>query len=193
MLPSGDSYEAIRTAFRWDIPARFNIGVAACDRWADGSGRTALIHLREDGRAEPISFDALRARSNRVANLLRAQGIARGDRVGVLLPQVPGAAVAHLAIYKLGAIAVPLFQLFQEQALDYRLRDSGAAALITDATGLAKLAAIRDALTELRLVLATDGPGPGALDLTAEAARASDAFAPEDTAADDPAVIIYTS
>ena len=74
----------------------------------------------------------------------RAHGIARGDRVGVLLPQVPEAAIAHLAVYKLGAIAVPLFQLFQEQALEFRLRDSGAAALVTDAVGLAKLAGIRD-------------------------------------------------
>src|SRR5690606_24652762 len=104
------------------------------------------------------------------------------DRVGVLLPQVPEAAIAHLATYKLGAIAVPLFQLFGEQALEYRLRDSGAAALVTDATGLAKLTAIRARLPALRLVLSADGAGEGgageggageggALDLQAEMAR----------------------
>lgn len=193
MLPVGDSYETIRAAFRWRIPERYNIGVDACDRWADGSGRLALLHLRADGGLERISFDALKAQTNRLANVLRGHGIGQGDRVGVLLPQVPEAAVAHLAIYKLGAIAVPLFQLFGEQALEYRLRNSGAAALVTDATGLAKLAGIRTALPGLRVVFATDGPGEGALDLPAEMARASDAFAPVDTAADDPAVIIYTS
>ena len=193
MLPRGDSYDAIRAAFRWRIPDRYNIGVDCCDRWADGSGRLALIHLLPDGRTERISFDTLRALSNRLANTLRAHGIARGDRVGVLLPQVPEAALAHLAITKLGAIAVPLFQLFGEQALSFRLRDSGAAALVTDATGLGKLSAIRDELPALRLVLNTDGPGEAALDLAAEMARASDDFAPEDTAADDPALIIYTS
>ena len=194
MLPAGDSYDTIRAAFRWRIPARYNIGVDACDRWADGSGRLALIHLRADGGTERISFDALKAQSNRMANALRARGIARGDRVGVLLPQVPEAAVAHLAIYKLGAIAVPLFQLFGEQALSFRLRDSGAAALVTDATGAEKIAAIRGDLPALRLVLSTSGPGEGgALDLAAEMARAADAFTPEDTAADDPALIIYTS
>lgn len=193
MLPPGDSYDAVRAAFRWRVPARYNIGVDACDRWADGSGRLALLHRRDDGGTERISFDALKARTNRLANTLRAHGIRRGDRVAVLLPQVPETAVAHLAAFKLGAVSVPLFQLFGEQALEFRLRDCGAAALVTDATGLAKLAGIRAGLPALRAVFAVDGAGDGALDLAALTGRASDAFAPEDTAADDPAVIIYTS
>ncbi|WP_431270098.1 AMP-binding protein [Dankookia sp. P2] len=125
MLPHGKTYEAIRDAFRWRIPDRYNIGVDCCDRWADGQGRPALLHLHADGRLDRISFDTLKSESNRLANVLRAHGIRPGDRVGILLPQVPEAATAHLAIYKLGAIAVPLFQLFQEQALTFRLLDSG--------------------------------------------------------------------
>ncbi len=193
MLPSGTTYEEIRAAFRWQVPARFNIGVACCDAWADGSGRTALIHRHTDGRVETITFDALRAATNRLANALIAHGIAPGDRIGVLLPQVPEAAVAHLAAYKLGAIAVPLFQLFQEEALEFRLRDCGAAALVTDTVGLAKLAGIRARLPALRLVLSADGAGEGAADLHALMARASEDFTPLDSVADDPAVIIYTS
>nr|WP_309139603.1 AMP-binding protein [Siccirubricoccus sp. G192] len=161
MLPQGDNYEAIERAFRWRIPPRYNIAADACDRWADGSGRLALLHLRAHGGLERISFDELRARSNRLANTLRAHGIVRGDRIAVLLPQVPEAAVAHFAAYKLGAIAVPLFQLFGEQALEFRLRDSGAAALVTDAVGLSKLDAIRAGLPALRLVCTVDGPGQG--------------------------------
>jgi len=193
MLPKGRSYDAIRDAFRWQVPDRYNMGVDCCDRWADGSGRPALLHLHADGRLDRITFDALKAESNRLANVLRAHGVGRGDRVGVLLPQVPEAAHAHLAIYKLGAIAVPLFQLFQEQALEFRLADSGAAALVTDSVGLSKLAGIRASLPDLRLVLNADGPGDGALDLRAAMARAADAFTPVDTAADDPAIIVYTS
>lgn len=193
MLPPGASYDEIRSAFRWRIPARFNMGVACCDAWADGSGRLALIHRRGDGSTDRMSFDELAQRSNRLANALHAHGVARGDRVAVLLPQVPEAAVAHLATYKLGAIAVPLFQLFGEDALEFRLRDSGASVVITDGTGLGKLAAFRARLPALRLVLSADGPGDGALSLPGEMARARDSFMPEDTAADDPALIIYTS
>ncbi|WP_043364212.1 acyl-CoA synthetase [Belnapia sp. F-4-1] len=191
MLPQGSSYDAIRSAFRWKVPDRFNIAAACCDRWADGSGRVALLHLRADGGTDRISFDLLQAESNRLAHVLTAHGVRPGDRVGVLLPQVPEAAIAHLAIYKLGAIAVPLFQLFQAEALEYRLRDCGAMALVTDAVGLAKLSGLN--LPALRLVLSADGAGQGALDLRLEMARASDAFVTWDTAADDPAVIIYTS
>ncbi|WP_456305720.1 acyl-CoA synthetase [Falsiroseomonas oryziterrae] len=190
LLPPGDSYDEVRARFRWDIPARCNIAQEACERWV-GSGRTALMHLREDG-VERISFDELHRRTCRLANLLEAQGIARGDRIGVLLPQSPEAAVAHLAAYRIGAIAVPLFLLFGEDALEYRLADCGAAALLTDAAGLEKIAAIRDQLPALRCVLAVGGGG-GALDLGAGMARAKDSHACAATGPDDPALIIYTS
>ena len=191
-MSPAEGYAASRARFRWDIPARCNIAQEACARWADGSGRTALIHLREDGGVERISFDELDRRAARLANVLAAQGIARGDRVGVLLPQSPEAAVAHLAAYRLGAIAVPLFLLFGEEALRYRLADCAAAALVTDGDGLAKLVAIRDRLPDLRLVLAVGG-GEGALDLAAQMARARDSHACAATGPDDPALIIYTS
>jgi acetyl-CoA synthetase len=186
VLPPVSDYASLRARFRWDLPARINIGVEACDRWADGSGRMAILALDAAGAATPISFDALRAASNRCANLLRGLGIGRGDRVGILLPQVPEAAIAHLAAYKLGAIAVPLFQLFGEDALAFRLGDCGAAAVVTDAVGVEKIGAIRGALPALRVVL-----DDRALD--AGMVRASPDFVPVDTAADDPALIIYTS
>ncbi|MGG5818012.1 acyl-CoA synthetase [Falsiroseomonas sp. HW251] len=190
LLPPGDSYDEIRQSFRWNLPARCNIAEEACDRWV-GSGRTALIHLRDDGAAETITFDDLHRRACRLANVLEAHGIARGDRIGVLLPQSPEAAVAHLAAYRMGAIAVPLFLLFGEDALHYRLTDCGAAALVTDQAGLAKISAIRDGLPALRTVLAVGGGG--ALDLHAEMARARDAHDCVATGPDDPALIIYTS
>ena len=107
--------------------------------------------------------------------------------------QSPETAVAHIAAYKAGMIAVPLFVLFGADALEYRLADSGARALITDAANYPKVAALRERLPELKLVLVVGGGDNDALDFAALLERASDAFAPVDTAADDPAVIIYTS
>jgi acetyl-CoA synthetase len=179
-------------SFRWNLPARCNIAEEACDRWADGSGRLALVHLQEGGAVERISFDELRRRACRLANAFLAHGIRRGDRIGVLLPQGPEAAVAHLAAYRIGAIAVPLFLLFGEDALAFRLGDCGAAGLVTDAAGLAKLSSIRDRLPELARIFAIGG-GDGALDLAAEMARARDSHECAATGPDDPALIIYTS
>jgi acetyl-CoA synthetase len=193
MLKQGKSYEEVRRHFRWHIPARYNIGVDVCDKWADDPARTALIYMRESGKVERTSFRDLKHLSNALANALAAHGAGRGERIGILLPQAPETAVAHIATYKLGAIAVPLFTLFGAEALEFRLADSGAKVLITDAAGLGKLAEIRARLPDLELVLSIDGPGPGALSFHGEIEKARDSFTPVDTAADDPALIIYTS
>ncbi len=156
-------------------------------------GRVALYDVRADGGVEAISFGWLRETSNRLANTFAAHGIVRGDRVAILLPQSPVVAAAHIAIYKLGAIALPLAMLFGADAIGYRLTDSGARALITNAQGLDKLAQTGDAAAGLALVLSADGPQARAGGLFETIARASSDFTPADTAADDPALMVYTS
>src|SRR5207248_2401918 len=133
------------------------------------------------------TFGWLRETSNRLANTLAAFEIARGDRVAVLLPQTPEAAAGHIAIYKLGAVAVPLAILFGVDALSYRLQNAGVKAVITNAQGVAKLNEIRGQLADLSLVLSIDGPGEGALGFRETVARASTDFRPAATTPDDPA------
>lgn len=195
MLQPATDYASTYAGFRWRIPERYNIGVDACDRHAQADPEAlALIFEDEAGRAERYRFLDIQRLSNRLANVFRAHGLAPGDRCGVLLPQAPQTAVAHVAIYKSGLIAVPLFVLFGEDALEFRLRDSGARALVTDAANLPKVSALRARLPELRLVLVVGGRGAdGTLDFAAALERASDAFVPVATRAEDPALIIYTS
>lgn len=192
MLRRGTSYEATRSGFVWQIPERFNIAAAICDRHATGDGRPALIAVEEDAAARTWSFDALKAHSNRLANTLRAHGITAGDRVGILIPQRVETLLAHLAIYKIGAIALPLFTQFGPDALEHRLGHSGAKALVTDTENLAKIDGLRDRLPDLTRIFLVDHGGAG-LDLWKEMERASDQLATADTRADDPAMIIYTS
>ena len=104
----GTDYDQLYRQFRWEIPARYNIGADCCDKWAaQDPNRLAILHVRADGE-DRISFGWLRETSNRLANVLRAQGVSRGDRVAIFLPQAPEVAAAHIAIYKLGAIALPI-------------------------------------------------------------------------------------
>ena len=191
MLPRGSSDEEIRRQFRWRVPERCNIGTDVADQHGD---RLALIFLDERHAESRLRFRDVAALANRFANVLTARGLARGDRLAVLLPQTPETAIAHVAAFKAGLISVPLFTLFGEDALEFRLADSGAKALVTDAAGLAKLDAIRDRLPALQCVFVTGGAGGrGSLEFEAELTRAKDTFAAVDTAADDPAIIIYTS
>jgi acetyl-CoA synthetase len=193
MLPNIRDYDRLYREFRWPQLARYNIGVDVCDKWADADpSRLAILNIRGDGKTEDISFGWLREQSNRLANTLVARGVARGDRVAVLLPQTPEAAVGHIAIYKLGAVAVPLAILFGVDALSYRLGNAGVKAVVTNAQGLAKLNQIRGDLPDL-FVLSIDGPADGALGFSETIARASADFTPADTTPDDPALMIYTS
>ena len=200
MLEPGGSYEEIYRRFRWRVPRQFNMGVACCDRHAAAKpDAPALLFLEESGRLSRFTFADIRALSSRFANALAARGICRGERLAILLPQSPEAAIAHIACYKAGIIAVPLFTLFGEEALEYRLANAGAKAVLTDAANFPKLANLRARLPELALVVVTRGeasaePLPAkTVDFWSELEAASDRLMPLETAADDAALIIYTS
>ena len=107
MLTEAATYDELYRNFRWDIPARFNIATACCDRYADGSGRLALIYIDEDGTATRTSFDEVAEMSRRFANVLKADGLVRGDRVAVFLSQSLELPIAHLAAFRSGMISIP--------------------------------------------------------------------------------------
>jgi acetyl-CoA synthetase len=193
VLPDVRDYDALILRFRWDIPERYNIAVSCCDRWAAAEpDRLAILNARKDGRQDKVSYGWLRDTSNRLANVLAAHGIARGDRVAIMLPQTPEVAAAHMAIYKLAAVALPIAILFGPDALAYRLQNSGAKALITNAQGAGKLAEIRRDAAAI-VCLSLDGAGDGVDDLANLLTCASSDFTPVDTSPHDPALMIYTS
>jgi acetyl-CoA synthetase len=192
MLERRDDYAALYRDFRWVIPQRFNIGVAVADRWAaEAPDRTALLDYRVEGEPDRLSFGELSLRSNAFANALRARGVRRGDRVALLLPQSFETVIAHLAIYKLGAIALPLALLFGVEALEYRLQTAGVKLVVTNPAGAAKLSRISARLPGLSGIVTVGGSGPD--DFARLVADHSSVFQVEDTGPDDPALMIFTS
>lgn len=172
MLTPAASYAALRDGFDWNLPAQLNMAAQVLVHPDD---TLAIVDL-SSGRRD-VSFGDLREMVDRLAVYLSAQ-VARGDRVGVLLGQDPWCAAAHLAIWKIGAISVPLFKLFKREALASRIENSGLSLVITDVGGAAVLGDLA------RAVLPEDLPE------TPSAATPLD-FA--ETGPDDPAVLIYTS
>src|ERR1700732_226056 len=152
MLIETTDYAKLYRDFRWDIPPRFNIATACCDRHADGSKRLALIYIDEDGGTQRTSFDEIADMSRRFANVLKAGGLERSDRVAVFLSQSLELPIAHLAAFRSAMISIPLFALFGEDALEFRLSNSAAKAVITDEAGWEKIAKIRDRLPDLKAV-----------------------------------------
>jgi acetyl-CoA synthetase len=193
MLTETSDYDALCRDFRWDVPDRFNIATVTCDRHADGSGRLALIYVDEDNTARRFTFDQIHSFSRRFANVLTADGLARGDRVAVFLSQSVELPVAHLAAFRAGLVSVPLFTLFGEDALQFRLANSGARAMVTDAAGWEKVRKIRRLLPDLAQVYVIGDAPDGTQSFWAAIDAASEDFTTVDTSCDDPAIIIYTS
>ena len=193
MISSADDWDSLRRTFRWDVPARYNIGVDVCDHYAAADPDRPAILDHTAGASRVTTYGELRRQSNRFAAALRRLGVRAGDRVAILLPQMAEVVVAHAAAYKLGAIALPLASVFGADSLAFRFQDSGARVLVTNAAGVAKRRAIAQPLPELEHVVSVDGADGDVHDFHALVAGADDGFVPVDTSADDPALMIYTS
>ncbi|CDZ31879.1 Acyl-CoA synthetase/AMP-acid ligase [Neorhizobium galegae bv. officinalis] len=195
-LPAAKSYEDLFRDFAWEIPQRFNMGEAVSDAWAEKfQDRICLQHFSPDGAHRALTYGELSGRSAALANAFVALGLKPGDRVALLLPQSFETVIAHVAIYKMGGIALPLALLFGAEALEYRLKASGAAAIVTNPFGLSRLAALSEKLPELRHVIVTGDtpPGDGLLALDALIATHPPVFEVVDSGPDDPALMIFTS
>jgi acetyl-CoA synthetase len=174
------SYEEMCAAHRWEVPERYNIAGDVCDK--HDRGRLAMVWEDWQGNERRISFGELQDLSCRFANVLRAHGVERGDRVATLLPSLPETAAIFIGTYRAGAILLSLSVLYGDEGIEHRLRDSQAKVVVTDAANRDR---IPDGLAGTVLVL--DG---GLLD---EMADAPTRFETVDTAADDPAQLYYSS
>lgn len=196
MLKNLGSYDAIVRAHKWTIPEHFNIGVDVCDKHAAATpDKTALIVVEEGQDDISFSFSKVRDLSNQLANFLKSLGLKSGDRLGILLSQSIEAATSHIATWKLGAISIPLFTLFGEDALKFRLENAGARMLVTDSNNLPKILAIREQLPALQTILVIDpaDKGEAIVSFWEGLNNASAQFSPVSTKAEDPAFIVYTS
>jgi acetyl-CoA synthetase len=192
--PTEDAWRRARRNFRWRLPSRFNIADAVCDSWARREpDRPAILERQPDGSVRRVSYGMLHQASCRFATVLARSGVRPGDRVAILLPQSPAVVIAHLAIARLGALALPLAVLFGPDALAYRLTNSGARAIVLDAGGLEKIRTIRSELPELAILVSVDGADGEALGFEAALAGASVDFETVASGPDDPAMMIYTS
>ena len=193
-LPQRDRYEDLYRDFAWEIPEDFNIGRAVSDEWAARTpDRVCLEHFSPDGNHLSMTYRELADRSASLANALVSLGVTKGDRVALLLPQSFETVIAHVAIYKIGAIALPLALLFGVEALEYRLRTAGAFVVITNTFGLDRISHIRERLPDLSEVICVDGDRQGVRYFSALIESHPPVFEVAKTAPHDPALMIFTS
>ncbi len=197
LLSSVDRYETLHREFRWLVPQQFNIAEVCCGRWArrpDATKKIAIHAYATDGTVDSYTFFQLQQQADRLAHVLQRSGVQRGERVAIVLPQRFETAVAYLAVWQLGAVAMPLSTLFGPDALEFRLRDSGAVVALCDQASSLALRDLQAQCPQLRelwsLAEGTEAAVPSVLPAMAQAPGG---FAAVLTQADDPAVLIYTS
>ncbi|WP_049890137.1 acyl-CoA synthetase [Natronorubrum sulfidifaciens] len=195
VMPTFDEHAQARETFQWDLPESFNPAVDFL-RKHDDTSRTALRYEQPDGGLETYSFDDLDERSDRLAAALADLGVEAGDRVGVVVPQKPQNPLTHLANWKVGAISVPLTVLFGRDALQYRLADSEAVAVVVDPSVRETVDEIRDDCPALEHVIelgddsSVDGDAHAFDDLLAAHEPGIDIY---DATPETPTAIMYTS
>jgi acetyl-CoA synthetase len=177
-------------AIRWD--AGTNIHAMTLGRHLGPGSRDlpALIFERPDGGVARMSFAEVDRAATGLAATLRGFGFGRGDLIGLHLGQHPDTAIAHMAVCKIGGVAVTLSQLYGPDTLAHALNDCRARVILTDRAAWA--AVEPGALPHLTHVVMRD-PVDGAHDLGRAMEAGAEGFVPEFTGADDPALLMYTS
>jgi len=195
------SYDEAHRAFRWEDTLRalgwapgdsVDLARTIVERHA-GAGRAALRWFGKAGGARTLTFDELARLSAQVAAWLRSRGLRPGDRVAGFLPRVPETLAIMLGTWKAGGVYVPIFTGFGPDAIDFRLRDSGARVLCTHWEYRSR---VPPSLPGAPAILTISGPeasvpGDARFD-EAVAGRPVD-VGPSERRRDDTAVILYTS
>ena len=160
--------------FDWQIPERFNFARDVVGRLSG----PALTFVSGDGSTRSYAFEELTARAARWANRLRREGLRRGDRLLVLVGKTPGWHPLMLGALQVGGVSIPCSEMLRRRDLEFRLEHSGARVLVADRAAEDEAGGL-DVAT-----IWTDAAG---LD------EESDTVETEDTAATEPAFILYTS
>ncbi len=194
-----DHYAALHSSFRWQVDDYFNIADVCCRRWATGGAKGApkrvAIRAHQTGAATTFyTYGQLQQAADALSHVLVQLGVQRGDRVAIVMPQRFETAVAYMAVFQMGAVAMPLSMLFGPEALEYRLQDSDAVLAICDENSITSVNTIRSRCPALRTVVAAGAAaGQGDIDYEPALAAQQRAFTAVKTKADDAAILIYTS
>ncbi|PIQ83829.1 MAG: acetate--CoA ligase [Candidatus Omnitrophica bacterium CG11_big_fil_rev_8_21_14_0_20_63_9] len=189
-------WKTVEREFDWSKTGKVNLVHEAVDRHAVSSRGTkvALYYTDFERRSEEYTFQDFKKLTSRVAHVLKQLGVKKGDRVGTFLPRTPELYITILGIHRVGAIPVPLFEAFMEQAVEDRLSDSEAVLCVTSPALKSRIP--RAKLPALKILLLVGASGTlesGEASYEQLIAKAPDWVEPEWLTVDDGLVIHYTS
>jgi len=192
-MPNMTDYEETRRTFRLEVPPRFNFARDVVGRWAAERNRLAMVWVGLQGEERKITFREFDRRSNRAAHAFHRLGMRKGDRVIVITSRRPEWWETILGLEKIGAVAAPGTTLLTPRDIKYRVDLAQAAFAVADEENARKLRDIRAECPSLREVVVIGGRVEGCVSYEEVLAQAAEDFPGEETAADELALLYFTS
>jgi acetyl-CoA synthetase len=186
------SYAEACSRHRWHIPQNYNVAADCLDRHRSDPRRVALYYEDDQGPKGTYTFGQIIEASNRAANALRGIGVRRGDVVALNLPQRPETAILHMALYRIGAVALPISRLFGPDGIRYRVEHGSACAIAIEASQVDKLEELRKLGSDAPKIIVVGGD-KGGVGFDELLRNGSPDFAMEPGSAEDPILLMYTS
>jgi acyl-coenzyme A synthetase/AMP-(fatty) acid ligase len=192
-----DAYRRRRDSFVWDVPPSFNFARDVVDRFAADPERRATLYRDTKGIETSITYAQMSGWIHQFAGLLEALGVARGERVVVMLPRIPEWQIATVGTLAAGAIAVPTsMAVLSARDIQHRVNHSEASVIVATPDAIPMLEQLRAEMPSLKhfLVVTEDGQRapPGWTDFNQALTAASWSHG-RDTRTGDPALVFYTS
>lgn len=181
-------YDRTSEEFKLEVPTYFNFGRDVVDEQAQRNDKPALIWCDAQGHERFYKFSDIARLSNQFANLLSSRGILKGDRVLILLPRIPEWQISMVACMKAGIIPIPCVEMLTAKDIAFRIMDSGAKAVITTSTNIDKFSSLENLQTSIVV-----GSSVGSWISFEESHKLSEHFECAQMAAEDPALLYYTS
>lgn len=187
--PPMQDYATCYTDFRWALPRQFNFATDVVERWAaERPEHPALIWSDAEGNERRFTYGEIAVLSDRLAAFLQSTGLAKGERVLVMLPRVPEWQIAMVALLKIGAVPIPCIEMLTEKDLTYRLENAEVSAVIVSEAQVCKISAEKK--LKARIVVGEASGWTAISRVLAEDRGPAEAAA---MAIDDPAILYYTS
>jgi len=192
-IPNMTNYEETYKNFKWHVPEYYNFARDVFDVWAEDPRKLALWWVDDHGNEKKITFRQLKERSSRLANVLQAHGVKKGDVVMLVTPRLVEWWEAILACIRLGAVVAPGTTMLTSKDLKYRFDLSEATCIIADDAIADKTDEIRADCPSLRTAIVVGNPRAGWVHYETAVTNAAPDFKVERTRSSDSCMLYFTS
>lgn len=192
-VPNMTDYEKTYAEFKWEVPEYFNFARDVFDKWANDPARLAMWWIDDEGNEKKITFAEFQKRSSRMANVLKSNGIKKGDVVLLIMPRLVEWWETNLACIRAGAVVAPGTTMLTAKDIKYRLEMSEAVCIVCDEAIAEKVDEVKDTAPNLKTMIVVGKKREGWISYEEAVASASPNFAVENTRSDDPCILYFTS